>query len=374
MHGITILFGINQFLALNRLSQELENVRGAFRWSVEEAALDTALTLFVSLEVFWSAHGCPSDFLALVDATVGEDGMSVDEELRARALWIAGFQGARGRELERPERLYRKSLELFRKLGKGYETVRGLSELAIVVEERGQKAEATELAEEALAIAHELDDLRAISAASISLATITYWRGDYARSADLYEDALRVRRQAKDGPGPIASSLYNIGLCARALEDYDRAEWALREALAVATLAGHSVFIGNSAAGLGYVMLGQGDLDAARSWLRQGLDVFVEIANPTWTASTLNLAAAIAVSGRDNLTAARLWGAVDVLLRETISEGADTLVRKRFEPAARSALGAGPFEAAVAEGRRMPVDEAVRLALEVAGGGADASS
>jgi hypothetical protein len=98
--------------------------------------------------------------------------------------------------------------------------------------------------------------------------------------------------------------------------------------------------------------------------LGQGLEVLVEVGNPAWTASGLNLAAAIAVVEGDSSTAARLWGAAEVLLGEGVSD--DELVRKRFEPAARSALGAGPFEAAVAEGRRIPMDEAVRLALGIA--------
>jgi predicted ATPase/class 3 adenylate cyclase len=351
-----------------RVEEDLENIRGAFRWSLEDGKLDTALAIFVSLERFWSAHGCPEDFLSLVDGAVANEAASVDEELRARALWVAGFQAARAQELERPERLYRTSLELFRKLGMGYQTVRGLGELAIVVEMQGREAEASELAEEALVIARQLGDPDPISAAALCLATLTYWRGDYARAADLYENALRVRREAKQSPALLASCLYNIGLSARALEDYDRAESALRECLELAVPAGNAVFIGNAAIGIGYVMLARGRLDRARSWLIQGLDALFPLENPAWTASALNLAAAIAVQEGDQVAAARLWGAVDGLLGDTIvAEVPDTLVRERFEGAARSALGPDEFEARVANGRQMAAELALALALEVAG-------
>ena len=353
--------------AIVRVEQDLENIRRAFRWSIEQGGLDTAFAIFVSLERFWVAHGCPEDFLALIDAKVGTNANSVDEELRAEALWVAGFQAARVQEFERPRRLVRQALELFEKLGKGYETVRCLSELAIIEQEQGLENEATELAEQSLAIAHELDDPRAVSAASSCLATLAYWRRDFARAAGLYEEALRGYQRAGDSPGPIAAMLYNIGLAARALEDYDRAESALRESFDVATRAGFAVFIGISATGLGYVMLARGELGAARSRLRQGLEVLVELANPQCTASALNLAAAIAVVGAEYRTAARLWGAVDALLADAASpEVPDERVRESFEAVAQSALGSGEFGAVLQEGHQLPLAQALESAMQTA--------
>ena len=341
-------------------------MRGAFRWSIDEDDLQAALTIFVALNGFWSAHSCPPDFLALVDAVLVEGRVGVGNELRAKALWVAGFQAVRRSDHDRAQRLLRQSVQPFRELGKGYETVRSLSELAIVEEERGLQTEATELAEEALAIAQELGDLGALSAASQALATIAYWRHDYAQSANLYHDALSIRRKAQDGPGPIASCLYNIGLCVRALEDWDLAENALREAYDVATHGGHSVIAGNAAAGLGYVALGRGDLELARSWLGRGLGVIAEIGNPEWTASALNLAAAITSAAGDARTSAHLWGTVDALRNPLWATAGDGLVRQRFEPVARKALGQPAFAAAAAEGKALPLADGVQLAQTVA--------
>jgi len=341
-------------------------VRGAVRWSFEEGELDTALAIFASLERFWSARGCPADLLALADTAVEQAGESVDAGLRARAAWVAGFQAARAGEYERPARLYEQSLGLFRRLGKDFEVVRCLSELAILRQEHGLGAEASALAEEALTLAQALGEPRAVAAAATCLATLAYFNSDFARAAELYEEALRANREAGAVPAPIASSLYNIGLAARALGDRDRAERALREALEVATEAGNAVFIGNSAVGLGYVMLARRDSVSARSFLRQGLDVVVQLGNPGWTGSAFNLAATICAAEGDDPSAARLWGAADALLEiaESPVEADDERVRKAFEPSTRSALGASRFASLAEEGRRLPVEEAVRFAMD----------
>jgi predicted ATPase/class 3 adenylate cyclase len=350
---------------VERVEQDLENVRGALRWSFEEGDLETALAIFVSLERFWSARTCPADLLALAEEALARADESVDLDLRARAAWVAGFQAARAGEYERPTRLYERSLVLFRRLGKDFEAVRCLSELAIVRQEHGLEAEASALAEEALVLAQALGEPRAVAAAATCRATLAYFHSDFAAAAELYEEALRANREAGAFPFPIASCLYNIGLCARALGDWDRAERALREALEVATDAGNTVFIGNSAVGLGYVMLARGDLPSARSFLRQGLEAVAELGNPGWTGSALNLAAAISAAGGDDPSAARLWGAADVLLEiaESPVEADDERVREAFEPRTRTALGASRFAGLAEEGRRLPVEGAVRLAV-----------
>ena len=49
------------------------------------------------------------------------------------------------------------------------------------------------------------------------------------------------------------------------------------------------MFIGNSATSLGYVMFARGDLNRARPFLGQGLEVLGKLGNPAWTASALSL-------------------------------------------------------------------------------------
>jgi hypothetical protein len=62
--------------------------------------------------------------------------------------------------------------------------------------------------------------------------------------------------------------------------------------------------------------------------------------------------------------AARLWGASDGLLASVGGSLVPTIgwIRDRYFEPAKTSLGGGPFEAARADGRAMPVVQAIALA------------
>jgi predicted ATPase len=103
-HAELGLRGPSQSEELGRVEEDLDNVRSAIRWSLQEGDVDQALSIVVSLERFWSAQGRADEAIALVETALDRGADSVDEELHARALLVAGFQsGRRGK----PERAFR---------------------------------------------------------------------------------------------------------------------------------------------------------------------------------------------------------------------------------------------------------------------------
>jgi predicted ATPase len=364
------LQGPRQSEELTRLEADLDNLRRAIRWSLDTGDVDQALAIVVSLERFWSSQGRAGEAIALVEAALERGGDSIDPELRARALWVAGFHCHRRQETERAVRFYLEALPLLQSVGRDEETVQCLSELAVVRQKSGLETEATELAEQALAVARRLDDPRSLSAAWYCLAILADERGDYARAVAFHEKCAALRREIGD-LGATASSVYNLGLAARALGEAERSERAFAEALDVASGAGHTVIHGASALNLGYMLLARGDLDRARSLLQQGLEAFRAVGDPTWTAEALNLAAAIGAASGDDQSAALLWGTVDALLESagTSLDEIDAEARDNVEPGVRSRMGDDQFKAAVREGRRLPVEQALRLAMTTVGSG-----
>ncbi len=356
--------------AIDRVEADLDNVREAFRWGVEQGDCEQALATLVALDQFWSKRALPRDLLGMLEAALRDRCASVTGELRARAAWLAGFQWVRAEESTRAEGPFREALELFLELGQNYRAVNCLGELAILAQEHGREDEATEQAERALAIARDLGDPRALAAATTGLATVAYFQHDFAAAADLYEESLRFNREAQNAPGPVASCLYNIGLSARELEDYDRAETALREALEVATGARHGVIIGNSANTLGYVLFARGDMEGARSLFLHGIEALKEIENPVWICSALNLMALISAERGDDRDAAVLWGAVDALLegvgRTQLAEEPEARARQQVEPHVRASLGPVALATATEEGRGLALAQAVELAIALA--------
>jgi tetratricopeptide (TPR) repeat protein len=230
-------------------------------------------------------------------------------------------------------------------------------------------AEATKLAEQALAVARRLGDPRSLSAALYCQAILAGERGDHAQALVFHEEGTALRQEIGD-LGAASSSLYNLGNSARAFGDAERAERAFAEALEVASRAGHTVIIGASALNLGYMLLARGALDRARSLLQQGLEAFRQVGDPTWTAEALNLAAALSAAEGEDEAAALLWGAVDSLLEEagTALDEIDAQAREVAEPAVRSTLGVDGFEAAARKGRRLLVEQALAAAQAACAG------
>src|SRR5207249_11721608 len=117
---------------------------------------------------------------------------------------------------------------------------------------------------------------------------------------------------------------------------------------------------------LGMVRSHQGDYEVARAFYRQGLALSQELKSGLTIAQNLaGLAAAWQAQGQTE-RAARLFGAADAL-REVISTPMDPTEHEVFDPpmaAARAALGEAAFAAVHAEGRAMPLEQAIADALE----------
>jgi predicted ATPase len=362
--------GPNQSLWLRRVEEELDNVRGAVRRSLDDGACDQALSVVVGLERFWSAHGRADEALGLVESILGRCGDSVDTELRARALWVGGLNAVRARRLDQAERLYQAALGLFLQLGRRDAEVRCRAELATLYQETGHEAEATRFATRALAVAKEIGETASLAVATHCIALLANDRREYASAVALHEQSLGMWRELGD-PARVASSLYHLALSAQGLGDTNLTEQAFAEALEAAIDADHAVLAAASSLNLGYVVLFRGDHPRARSLAGRGLRLFREIGDARWMAEGVNLVASIVAAEGDSRTAALLWGAVDAALADaqTSLDAIDAQARERFEPAVHRSLGAIRFEAVASEGRRLRVEQAIEIADSIVTGG-----
>jgi predicted ATPase len=357
------LAGSNQRQWLRRVEEELDNVRGAVHRSLDDGECDQALSIVVALERFWSAHGRADEAFSLIESILGLCGGSVDRELRARALFVAGLNAVRLRRLEQADRLYQAALELFLELGRRDAEVRCRAELATLHQESGREAQATQFAAHALATAKAINETGPLAVATHCLALIADDRGEYSDAVALHQQSLRLWRELGDS-ARIASSLYHLGLAARGLGDIDLAERAFAEALEVASDADHAVLAAASSLNLGYVVLFRGDHPRARMLAARGVRLFREIGDARWMAEGVNLVASIVAAEGDSRTAALLWGAVDAALADahTSLDAIDAQARELFEPDAHRSLGPAGFEAAANEGQRLRVEQAIDVA------------
>jgi tetratricopeptide (TPR) repeat protein len=310
-----------------RLETEHDNLRAALAWSKAQGQWEVGLPLGGALGMFWQLRGYMGEGREHLAGLLALPGAEARTAVRAWALccagWLAHFQGDSGA--------------------------------------------AWALFEESLAIFREQGDKGGIRGSLIGLGGAARAQGDYGAARALLEESLAICRGQGD-KGDIAQSLGQLGWVAHAQGDYGAARALFEESLAIFRELGSKQGIAWLINGLGMTAHGQGDSGAARAFFEESLAIFREQGNKRGIVVGLEGLAAVAVAQGEPEHAARLFGSAEGL-REAIGAGmppAERAEHDRSVAAARTALGQEAFAAAWAEGRAMPLDEAVALALEEA--------
>ena len=168
-----------------------------------------------------------------------------------------------------------------------------------------------------------------------SLGDVARLEGEYAAAAQRYEESLALFRE-QGAQADIPASLHNLGHVALARGEYARARRLFVESLALHRSLGNKAGMAESLAGVAGVLAqarGAGEPMADR---------------------------------RKVLQAAHLFGAADAV-REAIKAPMWPAERADYErnlAAARAQLDDGDWQASWAEGRAMPLEQAIAYALE----------
>lgn len=228
----------------------------------------------------------------------------------------------------------------------------------------GAFARAEELSEEALALFRALGADGQTAEVLWGLGRVAQALGRYEHATALHEEALALRRARGDERG-AAESLAQLGHIALNLDDLPRARALLTEALA---LFGEREAWAPAVAGtlLGHVALAEGDAEGAQACLGEGAALFQALGNHLYLPWCLEGLAGVAAARGQTARAARLCGARDALLVRLggALPPAHAAGLAQTLAAIRAALGEDACAAALDEGRALPLDEAIALALE----------
>jgi predicted ATPase/class 3 adenylate cyclase/Tfp pilus assembly protein PilF len=342
--------------------------------------------------------------------TLLEGSLSIGRELHDGSGIAASLGGLGGVAREQGDfagarALFEESLAFRRTLGDRQGIAVALNSLGLLARELGDYPSAKRFFEEGLAIDRELGDRRSIAVSLNNLGGMACDQADHAAARTLHEESLAIRRELGDRRG-IASSLTNLGDIAREQGDYAAAARLIEESLAIRRELGDRRGIAISLSALGSVALYQGDPARAQALYEQSLQIQRALGDRWGVASSLNYLAHVACEqGRpvvarklyeesltitrdlgdrwgmaESLTglgavalatagpgdAARVWGAAE-RLREEIGAPLQTRERSRHDrkvAVARAAIGDdAAFDAAWREGRGLPLEAAVGLAL-----------
>jgi non-specific serine/threonine protein kinase len=287
-----------------------------------------------------------------------------DERGLGAALFMLAGVAAQDGNAARARALGEASLLTLRRVGDRWLLGRALGFLGIVALEGGDCARARALWEEALPLAQALGAPNLTAVHHVRLGWAALWQGD-AERAEAHYESVRTLAERHALPTSLAHALTGLGRAAQVRGDGARATALLAESLAIHVERGATQGIGEAQYGLGLAARDLGDWARATICLRESLAVRRAADDRTGIATCLEgLATVAAEQGRPDRTA-RLLGAAEAL-RRAIGSPMPPVERPAFEAAARTAraaLSEAAFAAAWAEGRMLPLEEAIAEAL-----------
>lgn len=309
---------------LHRMEQEHDNLRAALDWAAAARDAETLARLTVALAPLWEVHGHLSEARGRLEAALdacanGAVAAAQHAEVLHAAGRLAQWQG----RYDAAEALLHECLRLYRDLDDARGVAGVLMTQGIVARALDDPGRAESLFAQGLSLYAELGDMAGRGLALSNLGVSAWQQGDTARAQRLLDEATALDTRYH------TFAVAMLGHVALARGEFKRAVKLFQESLARASQTG--------------------------GWLVIGL-------------SLLGLAAAAAWHG----VAARatlLLGAVDALGDTLGTPLIPPQARERYElvvSGLRTQLGAAPFEAARAEGRRLTLDQAVAAAFETA--------
>ena len=346
---------------IERLDDELGNLRAALQWSQESGRLEVGLRIVGALPRYWSVRGLtdPPRWLG----PVLEGDAAVPAPVRAKALFAQGYAALDHADYARAESSFEASASMYRELDEPRGTAACLAQLGFLAMSRGERERAVELSEESAKLARRLNEPQIESVALSTLADDATRSGDLERARDMYEQSLDLRRELGDRRN-IANGLLNVGRIELLCGEDERAREMLEDGLAVGREVGDTWSIAVGLGSLGRLALREGRHAEALRLLREALKLTVERGGHRLAAECL-AALAEAASGEAPARSARLFGTAEALRRASgVSLSPVELAATRQSlDGVRDALGEDEFRTQFEAGLALALDDVVTYAL-----------
>ncbi len=350
---------------LERFEIEHDNLLLALDYLIKSGDAEWGMRLGSALFRFWETREYLTEGRDAIARLLALEGAAKRPKLRARlsfaAAVLAGSQG----DYDSARQLFEESLETCLELNDNRGIVVALNALAVNARERGELAEASLLFERCVAIWKELGDSADIARALSNLANVAKLQGDYARASSLYDECLPMFRKAGDGAG-VAWTLNYQGDVAREKADLAGARSFCEQSLATFRELRDGWGIASVLSDLASLSCDQGNDAEARRLYGESIRMFQELGHQRGIARALECLAASAAAQADAAQSLHLAGAA-AALRQRLGAPLTPTEQRRLEKAlefARRTLGNASATAAWMEGWAMPVEQAVREALE----------
>ena len=318
------LVGAEQKEWLDRFDREHGNIRAALKWSIQAGEVEAGQQAAGAIWRFWHQRGHLMEGRRKLEHLLEVEGGAARTPARFKALNGAGGLAYWQNDYAAAERFYREALE----------------------------------------IARERDDRRAIAESLYNISYIDRIGGDEDVGMAKLHEALELARSI--GDRQLTADC--LGLIGNYELRQGRPEEALpmvEESLSIFRELGNKFAMADSLSGLGSFYRIIGDGDASCEAHRQALEIFAEVGNPLGIAMVIEEMAMVETMDGRHERALRLAAAAEAL-KDQIGGGAPAELMRSEETfeQSRKSLDPETAERAWAEGLEMGTDKAVAYALE----------
>ncbi|MBN1316224.1 MAG: tetratricopeptide repeat protein [Anaerolineales bacterium] len=278
------------------IAREIDNVRTAWQWAIEQKKIQTLAKSLKSLAIFYDMQNWYQEGeSAFRRATEKLENVCHTPDIveRENNLVLGRLYERRGwfcvrlpRFIEAKE-LLETSLSIFRRLGARREMTYTLRSLGCTVLLLGEYSKAEQLVRESLAIHQEYDDWQEIAKSLSTLGFFAYMMGNLAEAEPLYQRALAVLRQVGD-QWRTAHCLNKLGSIAHTQGEHTKAKQLYQASLAInrelGDLAEEALCLNN----LGNLEAEMGKYLEARKLLYESLAIYRQVGSRMGAPTALN--------------------------------------------------------------------------------------
>lgn len=398
------LHGTDQLHWFDRVDTEMANFRAAFDCCLANVDAQAALRIAAGLGLYWRARGHFNEGRLWLERALAPKEEAVPSLLRAKALAWASYLGIWQGAWTQSQIHGEESLNLYSAAGDDWgigfalqtlgavalnqddypnaarleqESLRHLRQtgdtdslglsylyLGVVALRKGEYVPAMGMLEQSLISFREVGDLRRVSIALRIMGETELCQGHYTPATTILEESLDLVRESKDRVD-LGLTVYLLGQAARSAADYPRARALFEESLALAREFNDGMSAGLALCELAIVARQLGDLEGAKALLEEALATF-DPREKFGVVACLHGMAMVASQQGDAERAATLFGASH-RIREELGAPIPPFERDEYDQEIKrvqSALGEAEFVRLTAEGRGLPLEDAVAYTRE----------
>jgi predicted ATPase len=336
------LYGPDEYAWVTRLEVEEPNLQAAITWA-REHDVTAALRLGVALWEYWDLRWRERFAVGYFESVLADPRLDAPADLRAWGIAALADLTANGGEARRATVWAQEAVAAFRELGDETGLVAALFALGSAYGNAGRLDDADAALTEAMALAARLGDPKVEARGLNHVSFVATRRGDHALAASVSERE-RERWVAVGSRRGEATGLRHLAVACRYNGELDRARALCDRALELWIELGDAASAAHVRSTMADIARDQGDEAAAVVLYDQALDEFRSIGDRRCTASTFKNLGTIALGRGDLKTSSGLF--VDaVRLRDELGDNAG--LAECLEGLARSEAAAGRFEEAV---------------------------